>query len=228
MATPEEIASLLQRGAAARRAGRLDEASRCMNEAMFYGNLFTSPPNGFYALGTDADGVISNGGGSWDVGKIRCDGWGTGQCPYANSGVAYHYYFAWTSDKCDAVNFGLGMIVAPCQGPGAAKACHGNARSFVYTTATNPLTAEWWRWLAHALVDLIGSEERREVCKRREVETKIGTNEPERVLNKLIAETPMLELAALVTEGGAGRRGEEGADGREGCGGHLSPSALRG
>ena len=33
MATPEEIASLLQRGAAARRAGRLDEASRCMNEA---------------------------------------------------------------------------------------------------------------------------------------------------------------------------------------------------
>jgi hypothetical protein len=115
-------------------------SSRCMNEAMFYGNLFTSPPNGFYALGTDADGVISNGGGSWDVGKIRCDGWGTGQCPYTNSGVAYHYYFAWTSDKCDAVSFGLGMIGAPCQGPGAAKACRGNARTFTYTTITTPLT----------------------------------------------------------------------------------------
>jgi hypothetical protein len=116
-------------------------ASRCMNEAMFYGNLFTSPPNGFYALGTDADGIISNSsGGGWDVGQIRCSAYGAGQCPYKKAGIAYHYYFAWTSDKCDAVNFGLGMIAMPCQGPGAAKACRGNATNYSYTTVSSPLT----------------------------------------------------------------------------------------
>jgi hypothetical protein len=57
-------------------------------EAVFYGNLFTSPPTGMYCVGKDYVGILALPGSSNNAVTARaCSGYGIGNCPYKNMGT---------------------------------------------------------------------------------------------------------------------------------------------
>ncbi len=58
-----------------------------------------------------------------------------------------------------------------------------------------------WRWLAGAVLRMIDAEDCRNLCKRREIETKLGGGEAEKALAKIVAEQKTSEgLLGLVIE----------------------------
>jgi ParB/RepB/Spo0J family partition protein len=62
-------------------------------------------------------------------------------------------------------------------------------------------SVEFWRWLARSVLRMIDAEDCRNLCKRRELETKLGSGDAEKALAKIVAgATKTYELAALVVE----------------------------
>lgn len=60
---------------------------------------------------------------------------------------------------------------------------------------------DFWRWLARSVLRMIDAEDCRNLCKRRELETKLGGGDAEKALAKLVAEAKQAnELVALVVE----------------------------
>jgi ParB/RepB/Spo0J family partition protein len=73
----------------------------------------------------------------------------------------------------------------------------GNAAS----DAPMMATIQFWRWLARSVLRMIDAEDCRNLCKRRELETKLGSGDAEKALGKIVAEaTKTYELVALVVE----------------------------
>lgn len=73
----------------------------------------------------------------------------------------------------------------------------GNAASSPETMGT----IQFWRWLARAVLRMIDAEDCRNLCKRRELETKLGGGDAEKALVKIVGEaTKTYELVALVVE----------------------------
>jgi len=59
----------------------------------------------------------------------------------------------------------------------------------------------FWQWLAGAVLRMVDVEDCRNLCKRREIETKLGNGQAEKALAKIVKETKTVdELLALIVE----------------------------
>jgi ParB/RepB/Spo0J family partition protein len=73
----------------------------------------------------------------------------------------------------------------------------GNAAS----EAGKLATLEFWRWLALGVLRMIDEEDRRNLCKRRELDAKLGSGDAQKQLVRIVgAATKVYELVALVVE----------------------------
>jgi hypothetical protein len=109
--------------------GEGHSSSKSKQEATFYGNIFADPPQAFFCVGKDADGLFGWSSG-FSVGETRsCKGYSSTDCPYVKTGKCSNYYvFYFNAEKCDFNWDGLS--------PGTSTKCRANVTEQVQVPVT--------------------------------------------------------------------------------------------